>query len=229
MAHSTRPTGTRVRNLWVPAALFAFAVVLAFGPFPYASVVMPPVPVPTWATDTTPIRQPRLRPEYATGGYQYRCSECHKIIPSPAETSRTLTQHREIQLEHGINTRCFNCHHRTNRDAFVDDYGREIPWDQPQILCGKCHGPVYRDWQHGAHGRSNGYWDKSRGTQTRRRCIECHDPHCPPFSPLAPAPGPNTLRMGPQGPGTGHEDHDPLRLGRHADAGGIASAAEEKN
>ena len=199
MAPSTRPAGTRVGK-----PVGACGVVRCLPPcwrsirFRTPAWCRKPVPVPAWATDTTPVRQPRLRPEYTAGVFQYRCSDCHRIIPSPAETDRTLTQHTEIQLEHGINTRCFNCHHRTNRDAFVDDYGREIPWDQPQLLCAKCHGPVYRDWQHGSHGRTNGYWDTTAGPQTRRRCIECHDPHQPPFPPLAPAPGPHTLRMGPQ-------------------------------
>jgi hypothetical protein len=115
-------------------------------------------------------------------------------------------------LEHGINTRCFNCHHRTQRDCFVDDFGLAISWDQPQLLCAKCHGPVYRDWQHGAHGRVNGYWDTGRGLRRRLRCIECHDPHRPPFAAMRPAPGPQTLRMGPireSGPGNGP---DPLRI-----------------
>jgi hypothetical protein len=196
----------------VPAALLASTVVLAFNPFPFASVVSAPVPVPGWVIDPTPVRQPQLLPEYQAGVFTYRCSECHKIIDSPTETVRMLTQHREIRLEHGINTRCFNCHHPTNRDAFVDDYGREIPWDQPPVLCGKCHGPVYRDWQHGSHGRTNGYWDLAQGEQTRRRCIECHDPHRPSFPVMAPAPGPHTLRMGPQDFTTPHETHDPLRL-----------------
>jgi hypothetical protein len=159
------------------------------------------------------VRQPNLRPWYELGVFTYRCSDCHRIIPSPAEPDRTLTQHREIRLRHGINTRCFNCHHRTNRDAFVDDYGNEIPWDQPQLVCAKCHGPVYRDWQHGSHGRTNAYWDPKQGKQIRRRCIECHDPHCPPFAPMVPAPGPHTLRMGPQEFGPHGEGHDPLRLG----------------
>ena len=141
-------------------------------PAPFVSPVAPAVPVPAWATDTTPVRQPKLAPKYVAAGYTYRCSDCHNLIPSPPETHRTLTQHTEIVLEHGINTRCFNCHHRTNRDAFVDDAGGEIPWDQPPLLCGKCHGPVYRDWQHGSHGRTNGYWDKTRGPQERRKCIE---------------------------------------------------------
>lgn len=216
MAQSSPPSGIDPRRLWVPAALFTCAVVLAFHPFPYVSVVSDPVLVPKWATDPTPVRQPHLRPEYKAGVFNYRCSECHKIIPSPAETARTLTQHTEIRLEHGINTRCFNCHHPTNRDAFVDDYGREIPWDQPPVLCSKCHGPVYRDWQHGAHGRTNGYWDRTKGEQTRRKCIECHDPHRPSFAPLAPAPGPSTLRMGAQGFAVPHATHDPLRLSGHA-------------
>lgn len=212
MTHQFSPSGSGWRHYWVPAALLASAVLWAFNPLPYASVVSDPVPVPSWATDPTPVRQPHLQPEYQAGVFTYRCSECHKIIASPPETFRTLTQHREIQLEHGINTRCFNCHHPTNRDAFVDDYGREIPWDHPPVLCGKCHGPVYRDWQHGSHGRTNGYWDRTKGEQTRRRCIECHDPHRPSFPALAPAPGPRTLRMGPQDFATPHGTHDPLRL-----------------
>ena len=223
MSHNTRTTDARPRTAWVPVALLAFAVLLALQPFPFVSPVSDATPVPRWATDTTPVRQPRLRPEYRTAVFTYRCSDCHKIIPSPPETFRTLTQHREIHLQHGINTRCFNCHHRTTRDAFVDDYGQEIPWDQPQLLCGKCHGPVYRDWQHGSHGRTNGYWDVRQGPQTRRRCIECHDPHQPPFPPLAPAPGPHTLRMGPPEYGRHAAAHDPLRLHGQAE-----TAPEEK-
>jgi formate-dependent nitrite reductase cytochrome c552 subunit len=106
-----------------------------------------------------------------------------------------------------------------HRDAFVDDAGGQIAWNQPQLLCAKCHGPVYRDWQAGSHGRANGYWDLSRGEQTRRKCIECHDPHSPPFQALKPAPGPNTLRMGaPFAPSHGGV-RDPLRLQSAHDPG----------
>lgn len=158
------------------------------------------------------MRQPTLIPQYQAAGFTYRCSDCHRIIPSPQETQRTLVQHTEIVLRHGLNARCFNCHHRTQRDAFVDDLGDPIPWDQPQLVCAKCHGPVYRDWQAGSHGRLNGFWDTSRGPQTRRKCIECHDPHAPPFPPMRPAPAPNTLRMGPKEPIHHAEGHDPLRI-----------------
>ena len=166
---------------WVPTALLVFAAVLALGAWSFQPRVSEPTRVPAWATDTTPVRRPKLQPLYTLGVFTYRCSDCHRIIPSPSETDRELTQHREVHLRHGINTRCFNCHHRTNRDAYVDDYGNEIPWDQPQLLCAKCHGPVYRDWQHGSHGRTNGYWDRKQGPQTRLKCIQCHDPHSPHF------------------------------------------------
>jgi DNA-directed RNA polymerase subunit RPC12/RpoP len=215
----TRDSSSPIGNpatISVAVVFFIFAVAAVVIGLPFKPPLGEPVAVDAKATDPTPVRAPQLQPIYKTGAYTYRCSDCHKIIPSPGETDRPLTQHRDIRLQHGVNTRCFNCHHRTNRDAFVDDYGREIPWDQPQLLCQKCHGLVYRDWEHGAHGRTNGYWNKAQGPQTRRRCIECHDPHCPPFAAMAPAPGPRTLRMGLQEFGPRHEGHDPLRLGGHA-------------
>ena len=184
------------RIYWVPLALLGSAFLFALNPIPYRDALPPRVPLPPSAIDPTPIRQPAGEPRYVVAGYIYRCSDCHRILPSPAETHRTLGQHKEIHLGHGLNTRCFNCHHRMNRDAFVDDLGGEIPWEQPQLLCARCHGPVYRDWEAGSHGRVNGYWDTAAGPQTKRRCIECHDPHHPPFQALKPAPGPNTLRMG---------------------------------
>jgi hypothetical protein len=196
----------------VPPVLIILAVVLVSDPWPADNPIVSATLIPAWATDTTPVRQPALVPEYAHAGYTFRCSDCHRILPSPPETDRRLTQHTEVVLKHGINTRCLNCHHPDNRDAFVADDGGEIPWSQPQLLCAKCHGPVYRDWQHGAHGRSNGYWDTTQGPQTRRKCIECHDPHQPPFPPMPPAPAPHTLRMGPQGQPRHHEAHDPLRI-----------------
>lgn len=196
----------------VPMAFAAVAAVLLWDPLPPRPPILAATPVPAWAVDPTPVRQPLFKPVYAFAGFTYSCMDCHRIIPSPAETSRRLTQHTEIELGHGINTRCFNCHHPVNRNAFVDDFGAEIPWNEPQRLCAKCHGPVYRDWQAGSHGRSNGYWDLAKGPQTRLRCIQCHDPHVPPFAAMRPAPGPNTLRLGPQRPPAHGAQRDPLRV-----------------
>jgi hypothetical protein len=203
---------TGLRAYWVSFALFVSAIVWALDPLPYVPPDFGSTPIPEWATDPSPVRQTGLSPRYVVAGFTYRCSDCHNVLPSPAETERVLTQHTEIELEHGLNTRCFNCHHPKKRDSYVDDFGREIPWNQPQLLCAKCHGPVYRDWQHGAHGRSNGYWDQTRGEQTRRRCIECHDPHTPPFPAMKPAPGPYSPTVGHSHPAADAEVRDPLRI-----------------
>ena len=204
----------QVATHWVTVVLAVVALLFLLNPLPFRSPVAPRTAIPGWAVDPTPVRKAKDRPEYRLAVYSYRCSDCHRIIPSPSSESppHERIQHREIQLQHGINERCLNCHHPENRDAFVDDAGHEIPWNEPWRVCSKCHGPVYRDWQHGAHGRTNGYWDESRGTQTRLRCIDCHDPHHPTFAPLTPAPGPQTLRMGRQDYGAQMESHDPLRL-----------------
>mgnify|MGYP000054367479 CR=1 FL=1 len=209
------------RGRFVPLVLLIAAAALWAGPWEFTNPAAPSAPTPAWAIDPTPVRRPKLRPEIDLAGFTYHCSDCHRHFASPPETVRSLTQHRHIELRHGINTRCFNCHHLTNRDALVDDWGREIPFDQPQLVCAKCHGPVYRDWLNGSHGRTNGYWDASAGRRDRRKCIECHDPHVPPFPPMPPAPGPNTLRMGDQSPVDHHGGTpNPLRppgRGAHAE------------
>lgn len=199
----------------IAGILLVLSIGLVAGPWQFTSPVPPATPVSADVTKQTPVRTPRLEPKIEIAGFTYNCADCHKLFNSPPETKRVLTQHTHITLDHGMNDRCFNCHHRTNRDAFVDDYGGKIPFDQPQLLCGKCHGPVYRDWLNGAHGRTNGYWDTSKGPQQRRKCIECHDPHAPCFAPMKPAPGPNTPRMGDQHFDDGHHGvRNPLRIFR---------------
>jgi hypothetical protein len=227
MVRQAESAATSIGSFWVPLVLIASAVVLALDPLPFKSPVASPTEVPTWAVDMTPVRQPNLRPEYKVAVFTYRCSDCHNIIPSPEERYHTPTQHKEVVLRHGINNSCFNCHHRTHRDAFVDDLGNQIPWNQPQLVCAKCHGPVYRDWQHGSHGRTNGYWDTSRGPQTRRKCIECHDPHHPPFPAMRAAPAPRTLRAGPGDDETHLREHDPLRLGKYSAHHEVVHAKDE--
>lgn len=202
----------RIREFhWVPVVLAVCALSLAFAPR-YQSPAVAPAQIPATATDPTPVRHPSSSPRYTVGVFTYRCSECHRSHPKPHAAGSDFTKHSEIRLAHGINTRCLNCHHPTNREAFVDDYGEEIPWDQPQQLCAKCHGPVFRDWQHGSHGRINGHWDTSRGELVRLKCIQCHDPHRPPFQPIASAPAPHTLHSGPHHAASHSGVRNPLRL-----------------
>lgn len=161
----------------------------------------PPLP----RVERTPARQPevgsptdthldRSPPRTSRGldlvkmGWSYNCMECHKMLGAKWQTNRAMVEHQDIKLAHGSNRFCLNCHHATNRNAFVDYDGSEISQQNSVVLCAKCHGPTYRDWDAGVHGRRNGYWIKSKGPQTRLQCIQCHDPHQPSFAAMKPLP-----------------------------------------
>jgi hypothetical protein len=149
----------------------------------------PPVPKAT-------VRTPSLVPKLHKDPFVYNCNSCHQNIEPrpfiPGERQRKLlAEHTTVVLEHGRNKHCLNCHHREEREAFTDHAGGQIPYDQPEELCAKCHGIKYRDWLRGSHGRRNGYWDQTRGKQTRSTCIACHDPHSPSFAPIAPMAPPH--------------------------------------
>lgn len=122
-------------------------------------------------------------------GWTYNCMECHKLFPARWHyDDRPFNEHKDIMLDHGNNRFCLNCHHPTNRNAFVDYDGAEIAQAEVVKLCAKCHGTIYRDWQAGVHGRENGYWKADRGEKTKLRCIQCHDPHSPKFKAMKPLP-----------------------------------------
>jgi len=218
-----------IRSLQLPVILSGLALFLYLDPLPF-ELRTSPQEIPAWAIDPSTVRQWQSQAEYKVGQFNYGCHECHKMWPESGKIVLDKPIHDGIELRHGINDRCLNCHHPSNRDTFVDNAGDSIPWNLPQLMCAKCHGPVYRDWQHGAHGRSEGYWNQSVGKQIRRRCVDCHDPHRPPFPPLAPAPGPQTFRMGPQRYELHKQEHDPLHPNRDGPIGGddIDDSAAER-
>ncbi len=123
-------------------------------------------------------------------GWTYNCMECHTHVEDIRYHREQKFEHENINLEHGNNRYCLNCHHPDNRNAFVDYDGSEIAEPNVTLLCAKCHGPKYRDWKAGVHGRKNGYWDLSQGIQYKLHCIQCHDPHSPAFKPMKPLPPP---------------------------------------
>lgn len=137
--------------------------------------------------DTTPPRRTKGL-DLVRMGWTYNCMECHKLLTARWHYDRPMAEHRDLVLEHGNNRFCLNCHHATNRNAFVDYDGAEIAQADVVQLCAKCHGPIYRDWEAGVHGRSNGYWKPDAGPKTKLRCIQCHDPHRPKFQPMPPLP-----------------------------------------
>ncbi len=149
--------------------------------------------------DMSPIRGEVKPLRLRRTGFVYKCSECHSIFQTRQTQTSLVAEHEDLVLDHGANDYCLNCHHKTNRDVYTDHQGNEIPADQPARLCAKCHGPKYRDWLVGMHGRLEGTWDPTDFRSERLLCIQCHDPHQPKFPKLKPMPGPIYGRVDPFG------------------------------
>ena len=163
-----------------------------------------PIPlVDTNFLDTATVRRSyadlvRLKEDLS----DFDCYVCHEKGKPPLlryDTNQNLIipkEHANIVMghgSHGRNNNCFNCHNETNLELLQSRDGHELKFaDSPQ-LCGSCHGPTYRDWEAGAHGRISGYWNQNLGTAERKQCVNCHNPHSPKFPGRKPAPGPNLL------------------------------------
>lgn len=155
-----------------------------------------PAVVGASALSIEPIRVMQSSPPIVhLGGFDRHCMECHRFFQPERESPRQLVQHTHIVMDHGLNDRCANCHDRVNTNRLTLRGDETVPFRESARLCAKCHGPTYRDWQHGMHGKTTGYWDRSRGDSHHFTCVECHDPHAPAFAPMQPLPGPHTLRM----------------------------------
>jgi hypothetical protein len=179
----------------IPVVLLLLAAALFAAPGDLVRAPEPAVRLEVGALSLEPLRP--LRPDMERillGGVLQRCSDCHALFDSLADTDPNRRQHTDVQLDHGLNDRCLNCHARTARNRLELTGGRQVGFDQSEQLCAKCHGTTYRDWERGMHGRTNGYWDKDLGQQTRLVCIECHDPHAPAVGKLVPLPGPRSWR-----------------------------------
>lgn len=164
-----------------------------------------------------PWRQPLLDARKASIGGQIRpCSECHRLYaPASDDPNRVWVQHLDIEIHHGMNARCLNCHDGADRNKLVLHNGTLVEFADAAQLCSNCHGTVYRDWQRGMHGKTVGSWDATSSDHQRLRCTECHDPHAPAYAPMPPLHGPITFRMGdPPRPAHDHAPHakvSPLR------------------
>lgn len=111
------------------------------------------------------------------------CSVCHATRAPNFENriSADLKEfHRDIQVFHGTVT-CLSCHHADDYQSLRLADGSRVEFENVMQLCGQCHGPQLRDYQHGAHGGMNGHWDLSRGQQFKNNCVDCHQPHHPKF------------------------------------------------
>ena len=153
----------------------------------------------------------------------YPCNNCHgsgkmariplstkpRIITNPIYPHESYAPRDPKDLKHGKGAIwCLDCHSRTDRNKLIDHRGAKISFDQPQKLCGKCHGQILRDWRDAIHGKRTGDWEP--GAKKRWFvCTECHNPHNvePPFSPLEPEPAPELPK------GMHNADHE--RGGHH--------------
>lgn len=175
------------------------------------AAVVNPVDLAVGPRRTAMIDPPHMMVE----GLAQNCNGCHQIFESSSPAGATLSFHREIDLNHGLNNRCVNCHDPHDRESLTLRDGTRIPFVQTPQLCAQCHGTVFRDWERGTHGKTLGSWITNSHDQRRLTCNECHDPHSPRYEPYTPMPGPRTLRMGSgKGDATPHheaENESPLQ------------------
>jgi len=185
-----------------------------------------PQPAVGLATDThldkTPPRKTKSL-DLIKNGWTYNCMECHQLLPARWQYDRPLNEHQDINLEHGNNRFCLNCHHATNRNAFVDYDGSEIAQADVVLLCAKCHGTTYRDWKAGVHGRANGFWNADLGDKTKLRCIQCHDPHHPKFQAMKPLPPLRYPARAVQGDGDAAQSHTTEANSSNSPPAGVAA------
>ncbi|RJQ56875.1 MAG: hypothetical protein C4526_00540 [Nitrospiraceae bacterium] len=118
----------------------------------------------------------------------FPCSSCHAGM-EPNILKRELTFHGEVKIiGHAEHERwCLDCHDARDRDKLRLINGSTVGFDRLFRLCGQCHGPTYRAWRAGVHGKRTGRWD---GQKQYYLCSSCHDPHSPRFKALAPEPPP---------------------------------------
>ena len=143
----------------------------------------------------------------------YGCHEKNKPPPLRFDANNILVvpdEHKDIVMGHGSHNRnnlCYNCHNESNLETFQVRDGRELKFADSTQLCGSCHGPNYRDWDAGAHGRINGYWNTALGEARKLDCANCHNPHAPRIPTRVPAPGPHALRTSVEHPHTPETAH----------------------
>lgn len=116
------------------------------------------------------------------------CSSCHSNM-EPNLHMRSADDlshfHHGLVFDHG-GLSCLSCHNAYNYNTLRMADGREVDYPDVHVMCGQCHAPQARDFARNVHGGASGYWDRTRGPQVRKNCIDCHDPHAPAFPSMMP-------------------------------------------
>ncbi len=147
------------------------------------------------------VRKPAGPPTIRTGTFDEKgnpvsvaCATCHTNRPAnpDAKLGNSLTLfHQGLHGRHG-NLSCASCHNPADGYASLRlADGKSVPYTEVMMLCAQCHGPQFRDYEHGAHGGMTGFWDLTKGGRVRNNCVDCHDSHAPKYPTVTPARGPN--------------------------------------
>lgn len=208
--HSTEePTSTSPKRVgrWVLGSLVLVALsggLLAGQLASSTKPAEPPVPhaaQPPTATHSVIIRKPIAAPMIFADTLDEKgkpvsimCATCHVTKPAnpDAKLGTPLANfHQGLVGKHG-NLSCTSCHNPADGFASLRlADGKSVPYTEVMTLCAQCHGPQYRDYQHGAHGGMVGFWDLSKGGRVRNNCVDCHNSHAPKYPIVMPARGPN--------------------------------------
>lgn len=154
------------------------------------------------------IRKPTGPPRVATGTLDFHgneisvgCATCH-ATRKPNSSNRTPADlnefHGEMNFNHG-KISCLSCHNSDDYDALKLADGSRVEFQDVMTLCAQCHGGQMKDYDHGAHGGMNGYWDLSRGPRMKNNCVDCHHPHSPQFPKMQPTFKPRDRFLNPHG------------------------------
>jgi uncharacterized CHY-type Zn-finger protein len=118
----------------------------------------------------------------------FPCNDCHSELEPNSQRRELVEMHDDIIFVHDSENRwCLACHSSSERDSLVLAGGKLLGFNESYKLCGQCHGPKYRDWRLGIHGKRTGEWN---GQKQYRLCVHCHDPHSPKYKSLKPMPPP---------------------------------------
>jgi len=141
-------------------------------------------------TDEPDIRMDstKLIPVESFASDYFPCNDCHSEIETNTQRRELVEMHDDILFDHDSENRwCLACHNTHDRDSLVLAGGKLLGFNESYKLCGQCHGPKYRDWKLGIHGKRTGEWN---GQKQYRLCVHCHDPHSPKIKSLKPMPPP---------------------------------------
>ncbi len=176
---------------WAAGIFFLLALSFAFNLWPPVEKAQKNPLVEPQYFSKAPVRKPMTEPVIEKDGHRYRCNDCHQNIAPSSVQKSFFSAHDNVVLQHGVNNYCTTCHSKDDREYLVDMNNSRVPFSKSEVLCLKCHGNIYRDWEKGAHGRMNDHWDDRKGEVRKLTCAACHDPHQPQFQSLHPAPPPH--------------------------------------